>query len=190
MYNQLNSVWQQGRARAAATMRRLRRDDSGATAVEFAMVSVPFLMMLFGIIAVGLFFYTTFSLENAIETAARPIRTGEAQTTGMTRDQFKATVCTQLPPYVDCDGKLRINVQSFNVGQAITPPACVNAGGNLVAPASTPYAPGAANQIMLVTACLQWSLAGELPYIRLGSMADGSALIQASTTFKIEPFQN
>ncbi len=176
--------------RALGRLAVLRRDDNGATAIEFAMVSMPFLMLLFGLIAVGLFFFTTFSLENAVEQAARPLRTGEAQTAGMTKDQFKASVCGKLPAYVECGGKLRINVQNFNVGDAITPPACVDAGGALVEPAGTPYAPGTANQIMLVTACLQFDLAGKIPFLQLGKMSGGAALLQASTTFKIEPYTN
>lgn len=178
----------QAQARIRRQIAATGRDDSGATAVEFALVGLPFLMMLFGILGVGLFFFTTFSLENAVEQAARPIRTGEAQTAGLTRDQFKADVCSRLPVSTDCDGKLRVNVQSFNVGQAITTPACLDAGGALVPPASQLYAPGTASQIVLVTTCLKWSLAGDIPFIKLGTFADGSALIQAATTFKTEPF--
>lgn len=174
------------KARSAAAA--WRRDDSGSTAIEFAMVSGPFLALLFGIMAVGLFFFTTFSTENAVEQAARPLRTGEAQAAGKTKDQFKKDVCDKLPVYVDCDGKLRINVQKFAVGQAIVAPACVDAGGALVPPGGTPYAVGAQNEIMLVTACLEWSLAGKIPFLQIGQMANGAALIQASTTFKIEPY--
>lgn len=164
------------------------RDTSGSTAIEFAMVSGPFLALLFGIMAVGLFFFTTFSTENAVEQAARPLRTGEAQAAGKTKDQFKKDVCDKLPAYVDCDGKLRVNVQKFAAGQPIVAPACVDAGGALVPPAGTPYAVGAQNEIMLVTACLEWSLAGKIPFLQIGQMANGAALIQASTTFKIEPY--
>jgi Flp pilus assembly protein TadG len=190
MRRELSILWQLASRRARRHTSFLARDENGATAVEFAIVALPFMMMLFGIIGVGLFFFTTFSLENAVEQASRPIRTGEAQTAGMTKDQFKTSVCGLLPDYVDCSGKLRINVQSYNVGDAIVAPACVDAGGALVPAAGTPYAVGTASQIMLVTACLQWSLAGQIPFLKLGTMADGSALIQASTTFKIEPFTN
>ncbi len=180
----LKVFWQRSRCKTVAW----RRDNSGSTAIEFAMVSGPFLALLFGIMAVGLFFFTTFSTENAVEQAARPLRTGEAQAAGMTKDQFKANVCAKLPAYVDCGGKLRINVQKFTVGQAIVAPACVDAGGALVPPAGTPFTLGAASDIMLVSACLEWSLAGKIPFLQIGSMANGAALIQASTAFKIEPY--
>jgi Flp pilus assembly protein TadG len=190
MNKQAKTLWQQARARVRRQAARFGHDDNGATAVEFGLVAVPFLMLLFGIIAVGMFFFTTFSLENAVETAARPIRTGEAQVAGLTKDQFKANVCSLLPVYVDCGSALRVNVQSFAVNAIISPPACVDAGGALVAPADTKYITGTANEIVLVTACLQYSFAGQIPFLQLGTMADGSALIQASITFKTEPYTN
>jgi TadE-like protein len=168
-----------------------RRNDSGSTAIEFAMVSGPFLALLFGIMAVGLFFFTTFSTENAVEQAARPLRTGEAQAAGKTRDEFKKDVCKKLPDFLqsDCDGKLRVNVQKFAVGQPITAPACVDAG-TLVPKPTTPDAKldVGPNDILLVTACLEFSLAAKIPFLQIGQMANGAALIQASTTFKIEPY--
>ena len=121
-------LWQQARCHAKKRAGNLRRDESGSAAIEFAMVSFPFLALLFGIMAVGLYFFTTFSTENAVEQASRPIRTGEAQAAGLTRDQFKASVCEKLPVYVDCSSKLRVNVMSFDVGQAIVG---IGAGGRI-----------------------------------------------------------
>ena len=188
MKNELSIIWRQARQRVRRGAGTLRRDQSGSTAIEFAMVSFPFLALLFGIIAVGLFFFTTFSLENAVEQASRQLRTGEAQTAGMTKAQFKADVCAPIQSYIDCAGKLRVNVQKYNVGDAIVPPTCTDAGGNLTPDAASAYLPGAANQIMLVTACLQWDLAGKIPFLTLSTMGNGAALIMASTTFKIEPY--
>jgi Flp pilus assembly protein TadG len=192
MRNGFSVLWEQAQQRARNNAASWKRNEDGATAIEFAMVALPFLMMLFGIIAVGLFFFTTFSLENAVEQASRPMKTGEAQQannkTGKTKAEFKAEVCSLLPAYVDCTGKLRINVQKYNDGDMITPPACVDAGGNLVGDAGTPFNPGARKQIMLVTGCLEWALAGQIPFLQLGSMSNGAAMLQASTTFKTEPF--
>jgi Flp pilus assembly protein TadG len=154
------------------------------------MVGMPFMMLLFGIISVGLYFFTTFTLENAVEEAARLIRTGQVQESGMTADQFKQEICTRAPRFVDCAGKLRVNVQKFTGFGSITTPTCTNSGGNLVDPASTTYAPGSAGDIVLVTVCYEWELGGRIPFLSISNMANGSALIQASTTFKTEPYSN
>jgi hypothetical protein len=39
-----------------------------------------------------------------------------------------------------------------------------------------------------VTVCYEWELAGKIPFLNLANMANGSALIQASTTFRTEPY--
>lgn len=189
MCHRMSRLWQRLRGSLPGKLGEAARDERGSTAIEFAMVSGPFLAMLFGLIAVGLYFFTVFTLENAVETASRPLRTGEAQTAGMTKDQFKTAVCNKIPFGVSCGSKLRVNVQKYNLGDNIVQPACVDAGGNLVDPAATAYQVGSANQIMLVTACLEWDLAGKIPFLTLGQMNGGAALIQASTTFKIEPYQ-
>jgi Flp pilus assembly pilin Flp len=180
-----------GKASTAAMLSRLRRDETGATAVEFGLVALPFLMMLFGIIAVGLYFFTTFTLENAVEQASRQIRTGQAQQAGLNSDQFRSAVCNNLPGNMPCDSSIQVNVQNYPDSASITPdslPQCLDAGGNLSAASN--YAPGGSNVIVLVWVCYEWKLAGKIPLLRLGNMGNGSRLIHATTTFRTEPYAN
>lgn len=170
-------------------LRRWRRDRSGTTAIEFAFVAGPFLMLLFGIMGVGLYFFTTFSLENAVEQTGRLIRTGQVQQGGMTALQFKQKVCDLAPTFVDCVNKLRVNVLNFPDSDAIGPasiPQCLDAGGNLND--VTRYEPGDADEVVLIWVCYEWSLASKIPYLNLGDMSNGSRLIQAATTFRTEPY--
>jgi len=166
------------------------QNNDGMAAVEFAMVSLPFFMMVFGLILVGLYFFTTFTLENAVEQAARLIRTGQVQQQGMSADDFKLEVCKRAPQYVDCDGKMRVNVQSYAEFGDIVTPSCTDSGGNLIPPAATLFQTGASSEVVLVTVCYEWDLAGKMPFLQIGNMANGSALIQAATTFRTEPYED
>jgi Flp pilus assembly protein TadG len=190
MRSNLVLLWRQAVRSCARPLKAWCRDQGGVTAVEFAMVAVPFLMLLFGIITVGLFFFTTFALENAVERAARLIRTGQVQESGMTAAQFKEEVCEHAPAYVDCASKMRVNVQNFADFANIVTASCVDNGGNLVPPAGTSYSPGGSGEVVLVTVCYEWELAGNVPFLSVGSMPNGSALIQASVTFRTEPYSN
>jgi hypothetical protein len=170
-------------------LRRWRRDRSGATAIEFAFVAMPFLMLLFGILGVGLYFFTTFTLENAVEQAGRAIRTGQAQQSGMTEAQFKQSVCDLAPTFVDCVGQLRVNVLNYPDSTDITPaslPQCLDGGGSLSD--VTTFTPGEASEVVLIWVCYEWSLASKIPFLNLGNMGNGSRLIQAATTFRTEPY--
>ena len=59
-------------------LRRFHADTSGATAIEFAFVIGPFLMLLFGITAISLFYYTETVLEQSLISAVRQVRTGQS----------------------------------------------------------------------------------------------------------------
>ena len=91
---------------------------------------------------------------------------------------------------VDCAGKMRVNVQNYNGFGAVTTPDCVDTGGELVPPESSQFSTGGSGDIVLVTVCYEWELAGQIPFLHLGTMANGSAMIMASTTFRTEPYAN
>ena len=93
---------------------RFRRDEKAATAVEFAIISVPFLALLMAI------FETTFVLFNAeivdavTANVSRQLMTGQIQTNGQTcaqqKQAFQDMICpasgtrpvTALPSNFDC----------------------------------------------------------------------------------------
>ncbi len=175
--------------RRASVFLRWRRDASGTTAIEFAMLALPFLMLLFGIIGVALYFFTVFSMESAVEQASRLLRTGQAQQAAYTATQFKNKVCEFVPSFVDCLGKVKVNVLSFPNTNNITPaslPSCLSAGKQLSN--ATSFTPGNASEVVLVWVCYEWELASKIPFLHLGDMANGSSLIQATSVFRTEPF--
>ena len=52
-------------------LRRFMRDETGGSAVEFAMVVPAVLILIFGAIASGVMMYTVVKLQHATETSAR-----------------------------------------------------------------------------------------------------------------------
>ena len=98
-------------------LRRFLIDTDAATAVEFALVSVPFLGLLFAIFETALVFFTAQGVEAATAEAARQVMTGQAQGNSAvtTADQFRTTyLCPSsgslLPSYVDCS-KIVVDVR-------------------------------------------------------------------------------
>src|SRR4051812_34223221 len=55
------------------------RANKGAAALEFAMIAAPFFALLGGVIELGLVFMAQVTLDNAMLTASREIRTGTNQ---------------------------------------------------------------------------------------------------------------
>lgn len=176
--------------RLIAPLRRLDRSESGAASVEFAMVATPFFMLIFGIFGIGIYQFTAFSLQNAVDQASRSLRTGSYQTSGqnggvMTNTEFKNAVCALSPPFIDCQNKLKIFITqpgatftSANTNR----PSCSNAAAAGTSSVSAPR-----STITLVVACYTMDMAATLPYLVLGTSAGQAAVIQASTVFKTEP---
>ena len=104
--------------------KRAMGDDKGATAVEFAIVVVPFFGLLLLILQVGLFHFSLQSLDFAVRQAGRMIMTGQVATGSSSAATFKTTyVCPNVFWGMSCD-KLVIN--SYIVGK--TSDAATGAG--------------------------------------------------------------
>lgn len=172
--------------RSKRRLESLKTDDQGATAIEFAMVVGPFIFLLFGIIEVGLLFFTTFSVENATEQAARLIRTGQVKSNNMTAAQFKTQVCNRMPGYVDCINKVKVDVQSFGSFASVVAPSGLDVNGNLTN--ATQFSPGNGGDIVLVTVFFEYELAAFTPMLNLSNMSSNHRLIQAAAVFRNEPF--
>jgi Flp pilus assembly protein TadG len=187
---------QRMRAPAAKLLRRWRKDESGVTAIEFGMVATPFVMLLFGILSVCLYFFTNFTLENAVWRTARALRTGQVQEgkgayTGTTtqedkKNAFKQALCAVAPTFLDCN-KVVVLVQSnANFGSIAAPQCATN--GVIIDQSAATFDTGGASSVVLVTVCYPWDYGGRLPFLKIGNLQSGAVLLQASVAFRTEPY--
>jgi Flp pilus assembly protein TadG len=180
-----------GSSRLKPGCRRLlklfRRDRSGASAIEFGIVAAPFFALLLALIEVSLVFFGSFTLENAVDQAARMIRTGQAQQAGMTAEDFKTQVCSNVYALFDCATDVKVEVQTFEDfgGISLADPL-----ENGALKDSYTYEPGNGGDVVIVRVFYAWKLIANFPGVGLGNMPDGSRLLIASTTFRNEPFDN
>lgn len=71
------------------TPKTRRRDDSGAAAVEFALILPILLLLVFGIIQYGYYFYAMQAGSSAIGDAARRVAVGNCTTTAQVQTMLK-----------------------------------------------------------------------------------------------------
>jgi Flp pilus assembly protein TadG len=172
----------------AALLGRFRTDRSGASALEFAIVATPLILLLLAIIEVGLVYFANFALENATAQGARLIRTGQAQAKGFDAAAFKKEVCKHLTAPISCAG-LKLDVRHFSSFGSSTMSEPLDANFNLKT--SFPYDPGQGEDVVIVRSFYEWPLAAKLPEaIGLGNMSNGNRLLSASQAFRNEPFKN
>jgi Flp pilus assembly protein TadG len=173
-------------ARFAARAGRFGKDETGSTAIEFAIVALPFFTMMLAAIDFGLMRFATSTLENGISEAARQIRTGQVQASGTTAAQFRTIVCDNVSALLACDQRLGIDVRVFDSFEDITFPAAVDANGNLSG--AFQYQTGGPGDIVLVRVFYAWPMLTPVFGEAVSNMNGGALLIQASAAFRNEPF--
>lgn len=181
---------------ALSLWRRWRKDESGVTAVEFGLIAAPFMLLIFGIISVCLYFFTNFTLENAVWHTARALRTGQVQqskgayssasTAQDRKDAFKQALCAMAPTFLDCNKMVVIVQSTANFGGIVEPKCATN--GVMVDQSAATFNTGAATSVVLVTVCYPWDFGGKLPFVKIGNLQNGAVLLQASVAFRTEPY--
>jgi Flp pilus assembly protein TadG len=172
-----------------ALLRRFRRNENGAAAVEFAMVAVPFFAFMFAIIEAAMVFFAGQTLETATQDSARLILTGQAQTGGYSQAAFKQAVCSRIYALFDCNNGIFVDVKSYPSASAINITTPVDACSGLVYDFT--YSPGNPGDLVVVRVFYQWPLFVTKFGFNLSdtnSTSCNKKLLAATVAFRNEPY--
>lgn len=167
--------------------RRLSRNRSGATAVEFALISPIFFGMMFGIMETGLLYLQQTALDAGVEDAKRVVMTGQVQAAGGGPEQiakFKSAFCYQVDWIIPC-ADVVFDVRAFTSFSGASMPSLAS-GGNFNAGAAQ-FNPGTPNQIVLIRAYYQTNSINGLIHNDIATLNNGKILLAGSAAFKNEP---
>lgn len=176
--------------RPTSIFARFRSARDGATAVEFALIAAPFMALMFGILELGLVFMVSTTLDNATDTAARKIRTGQFQLAGGgTAATFKTQICNNMAWLGSgCSSKLHIDVRTYPkfADVAEIDPTTKGAFDDT----KTTFVPGGPEAIVVVRAYYEWTLITPMLNEGLETLSGGKRLITSTATFRNEPFES
>jgi Flp pilus assembly protein TadG len=170
---------------AVRLRRQFLRADRGSVAVEFALTAIPFFTLLFAIIEAGMIFFVNAQLDNALNDAARLIRTGQAQTANMTSTQLVQTICNNVVMVSSCTNNVKIDVRTYTSFSTVAFPSPVDNNGNIVT--SLQFNMGNAGDIVLIRIYYIWNVMSPLP-VGLTNNTSSTRLIQSSVAFRNEPY--
>jgi Flp pilus assembly protein TadG len=170
-------------------VRAFRRDERGATAVELAILGVPFFALIGAILETALVFLASQTLDSAVQDASRYVRTGQVQAiTNYNGENFRTAICNHLFGLFDCT-KLMIVVSpvtSFSSATIpSTPPKPTDPTQYTL---KSTFDPGTGSSVVMVQVYYWWPTFMNFGGFRLGSAADGSYLMSTVRVFKNEPF--
>lgn len=171
-------------------LRRLRRDRSGATAVEVAILALPFFLVICAILETAMIFLAGEVLDSAVADANRFILTGQAQAADFDLADYRERVCQHTFGLFDCDA-IHIRVGTVNgFAAAPTPPTAPAMTGCETGcrwNESETFLPGQGSNVVLVRAYYRWPTLLDVG-LGMGNLPDGSRLLGSVHVFRNEPF--
>ncbi|MGV8937875.1 MAG: TadE/TadG family type IV pilus assembly protein [Allorhizobium sp.] len=192
--------------------RRLARSRDGAAAIEFAILAIPYFMIVFAIIETFVAFSAEQLLSNAVETLSRELRTGRitynlGRTTDKKQTEFHQLFCNEISIMISCDAadiatpnkasnKLYLDVRTFTsfADMPATIPRVSNTAMAGLDTTSFAFTPGGSKSPNMLRAYYRWQIITDIlrPYITTIRPADGSRptdfLIVATTAFQNEDY--
>ena len=160
----------------------------GAAAVEFALIAIPFFFIIMGLLEVCLIFIMSTVIQASITDSSRQLRTGQAQSSGFTANDFRTEICSHFFGLMGCDEKLHVDVQTitdFSLADLSSP---VGEGDDEFDDSGFVYDPGGREDIVLVRVFYEWDLITPMITAPLVNLGDGIHVIQVNAVFRNEPF--
>jgi Flp pilus assembly protein TadG len=198
------------RRNSSGILKRFIRTENGATAIEFALLIIPFMVIVLATFETFIAFTGEQLVANATNELARKVRTGEitfnmGRSTDMDRTQFRTEFCNRISILISCSAteaatpaKLYIDLQKVSSFASIpktVPLKSTNGGkGQDLDTSGFAYSPGGASTINMMRVYYRWSILTDLvrPYISNirpeGQSSDSQFLIVATTAFQNENY--
>ena len=133
---------------------RFRKSEDGTAAVEFALVSIPFFLILFSILEQGFYFLGNRLIDAGVNQIAREVKTRQITAANTSEAQFKTALCAKtLMAIFDCN-KLSVDVRTIAEFAAPAAPP-VNPDGSLDT-SGFGFAPGGRSTINVIRAYYDW----------------------------------
>lgn len=166
-------------------LNHLRVDRRGATATEFAIVALPFFMMVAGMVETGYVAFTAAVMEGATREAARQVRTGVVQGAADAATRFEDEFCPNLMGLFACKD-FYFDVRTFpDFAGIVLPQPTYDAAG---VPTNLQFNPGGANTVTTVRVIHVHTFMTPL----IGSLMGGSSQtlpLISTTVLRTEPFE-
>ena len=166
-------------------------DTSGSTVVEFALIVPIFLAIMFSILEAGWFFFVNSAVDQANASASRLIRTGQVQSTGISREDFFDEVCDIVDIFGDCAEQLTVDVSQFSsfsmLAADLNAQVCRDSSDAAVDGA--PFDAGVQRDIVRVRVCFLYKPLTPGIGLNLDASNQGFRKIFAVSIFRNEPFK-
>lgn len=183
--------------RQPGLLSRFLRNRSGATAIEFSVLAIPFAALTFAILESCISFAGQQVLSNATDDVARQFRTGQLRKDPLlTEDVLRRMICDRIEIIVTtgCPG-LEVDLRTYTsfadaaaTGFKIVNKQIVLTKNGQLDPENYKVDPGAAQSINMLRVFYAWPVITDFMRAAMSNLEGGKTLHFAATTWQNEPF--
>jgi Flp pilus assembly protein TadG len=169
-------------------LRGFRRDRRGATAIEFAMLALPFALLSFAILETTVSFTAQQVVGNAAERIGRQIRTGQLTIDNTSEAQFRALICDEISLIVGAGcPELEFDLQNYTKFSDVPTTIPYGPDGDIDT-SSFKYDPGGEETINSLRIFYRWPVMTDVMKPSMANLPNGNRLLFSTTTWQNEPF--
>ncbi len=165
---------------------RFRKSEDGVAAIEFGMLIMPFLVLIFAILETALGFFAAQIFESGVDGVGREIRTGQLGTVSSNAEAVRQKICDKTLGLFTCSD-IKIDVKTYAVFPDTPLGAPRDADGNLD-PAAFEFNTGCSGDIAIVRAYYEWPIFLDYMWQNVARLSNGARLLVATAAFQNEPF--
>jgi Flp pilus assembly protein TadG len=170
-------------------IKRFNGDERGVAAIEFAILAMPFLLVLFAVLESSISFASQQLMADTVDHLARDIRVANIRKggTGSSPAEIKDRICTELEFFVEdgCPGlEVDLKVYADYNDIPVTIPRQAN---NDIDTSGFDIKVGGNSEKQMLRVFYRWKYMTKFIADKSATLPDGKTLLYAAAVWKIEP---
>jgi Flp pilus assembly protein TadG len=167
---------------------RFKKDTRGVAAIEFAMLALPFFLLVFAILESCLSFTGQQMMANVVDDVARSVRVGTLRTADATPTYVRGLICTRMEALVKAGcPDLLVDLKQYATVSAIPTTIKIKADGDIDTAGFT-VSVGGQGIIHSLRVFYRWPFYTDFIASRLSNLPGNKTLIFTTATWRNEPF--
>ncbi|QKC85882.1 TadE/TadG family type IV pilus assembly protein [Mesorhizobium sp. NZP2077] len=178
-------------------LKRFVRNRRGSTAIEFAILALPFALLVFGILESCISFAGQEVMANITDDVARQLRTGQLRPADVAGTKLTTLICGKLQIIVstDCPSQLLVDLREYPTFADAATAGFKIQNGDVVLMQGTnsqtfANTPGLAESKNMLRVFYKWPVVTDLMAKSMANLNGGRTLHFSSVTWQNEPFDN
>ncbi len=171
-------------------------DRRGSTVIEFALLALPFALLVFAILESCISFAGQEVMANITDDVARQLRTGQLRRANVTQDSIKQLICDGMAIIVtgNCFQRLQVDLREYPTFADAASASFKIVDGQIVLTQGTNsmtfgVSPGLAESKNMLRVFYKWPVMTDFLAKQMANI-DGDTLHFASVTWQNEPFDD